>query len=260
MAPSTNNALAATLQVAGFCLAGVGTAAQFIPVPYAQQLISLAVSILETTQRVQDNKEAFKQLATDTGEIVYTIVHAMESRVPSLSLDMVKSLDGLILLLNKVHGLALEHTSRGAFQRILMNLVDVGKIRDYRAQMRQALDVFGISVHENIIEILKELHARPTDSPRSSTSSVQTPSPERSPAQGTVDPPLPIIQLPAPQTVTTNFNLTNGFGNLVNCDIRGPLMMQNVNGDYTTQNSYQYYGNAGGLRGYKSPRSVVLVS
>ncbi|KAJ7147711.1 hypothetical protein C8R43DRAFT_1129624 [Mycena crocata] len=277
MPPSgTCNALGTALEAAGNCLAFAASVAQFTPVPYTQQLISLAVAILSTIQRAKDNKAGFQQLARDTGDIVRAVV---EARV--LSFHMKKSLEDLVVLLTEIKNFAVEHLSRGTIHRVLASLNDASKIRDYRAQIRQALDVFGlktqISSHENILQILEELQDRRTELPLPppplidspglvdpATISISVTAPllpdavddvAAQPATMSSSPPAtpPAALPPVPQVV-----LNDSFGNFLNCSIAGPVTLTTLNGDYTAQNSYQYSGGTRlrGLRAYQPALSV----
>ncbi|KAJ7498201.1 hypothetical protein B0H11DRAFT_2226335 [Mycena galericulata] len=265
--------LATALGTTATALTFMANVAQFAPIPYAQQLISLAVSILDIAQRVQDNKAAFKQLANDTGEIVCAILSVVESRGPSPFLK--PHLDGLVSLLEGIKDFASDHVSRHAVVRMFMNMADQKKIQDFRAQMSQALVVFGlktqINVHENIVEILDELHKGRTealqsapsagsDSPLSpgtvDTSTKSTPSPSSPPPAFNSPPPQIAAEPPPAQPFVTNFN--NCMGNIVGSTIGGTVTVMTVNGDYTAQNSYQYGGMARDFRAQKSTTSILL--
>ncbi|KAJ7467766.1 hypothetical protein B0H11DRAFT_2239182 [Mycena galericulata] len=282
--------LATALGTTATALTFMANVAQFAPIPYAQQLISLAVSILDIAQRVQDNKAAFKQLANDTGEIVCAILSVVESRGPSPFLK--PHLDGLVSyeppskfcarrvthfvsLLEGIKDLASDHVSRHAVVRMFMNMADQKKIQDFRAQMSQALVVFGlktqINVHENIVEILNELHKGRTEALQSApsagsdnplspgtvdTSTKSTPSPSSPPPTFNTSPPQIAADPPPAQTFVTNFN--NSMGNVVGSTIGGTVTVMTVNGDYTAQNLYQYGGMARNFRAQKSTTSILL--
>ncbi|KAJ7498193.1 hypothetical protein B0H11DRAFT_2226329 [Mycena galericulata] len=208
MGPSTYTTFATTLETIGNALTFMVNVAQFALVPYVQQLISLA----------------------DTEEIVYAVVSVVKSRV--LSPFLRTNVDGLVSLLEKIRDFASEHVSRRAVLRMFTNMADQRKIQDYRAQISQELVVFGlktqINAHENIVDILGELKNRRPEVPSSSA----PPS-----ISGDFSPPTTDTTTsdpPAPQTSTTNYS----FENLLDCKIGGTVTVVNVNGDYTTQNSY----------------------
>ncbi|KAJ7114013.1 hypothetical protein C8R44DRAFT_796101 [Mycena epipterygia] len=271
MATVKSNGIGTALEASGVFLAFMANAAQFTPVPYVQQLLSLAVSILNIIQRVQDNKTGFHQLAKDAGEIVWTVV---ESRV--ISVHMKNGLDRLILLLTDIENFALGYASRNALLRMLTSKSDMAKIGDYRTKMRQALDVFGlkiqISMHENIAQMLEERQEQmklppPFSTPPltnvvdPSTPPSSTLSGDSTPPSRLVDPLQPSISHhsspPPSQAVVANFtnsignvatNITNSIG-FVNCSVGNSITVNG--GDYNEYNSYQHVGDARWLGAYR---------
>ncbi|KAJ7780053.1 hypothetical protein DFH07DRAFT_793565 [Mycena maculata] len=279
MAPSTH-ALGTALEATVTCLSLMAGVAQLAPVPYAQQLISLAASILNAIQQIQENKAGFKQLAQDAGDLVFAVVSEIDSRTPSV--EMKQKLDELISLLKNIRDFASEHVSRNVLIRAVTNKADGKKIKDYRAKIRHALDVFGlkahISVHENIVQILKLLqdlqNRRAVEPPAPQThvtnmgasfgnlvKIARQPSLEGvfipPPPQAT--PPLAVAEAsPAPQMIINNMD--NSFGNLVNCRIGGTVNTMNVNGDYNAEN--WFCGDTRGWGGHTvtSSKSITLLS
>ncbi|KAJ6471887.1 hypothetical protein C8R45DRAFT_936552 [Mycena sanguinolenta] len=219
---SMGNALEAT----GVCLSVMAAVTQIAPIPYAQEVISLAGAILTTVQRVRSNKIGFQQLAKDIRDLVRAVV---DSRVESSA--MKKRLKNLVSLLTEIKNFALEHTSHGVLHRIASNSADSSKIQDYRGKIRQALDVFAlkaqIDIHENTVQILKELQGTRARSPPAD-------SPAKSPELGSSTESTSVSRGPA--VVTNNVNTT--LGKFVNCKIGGTVTMTTINGDYTSATMY----------------------
>ncbi|KAF7345553.1 hypothetical protein MVEN_01574000 [Mycena venus] len=156
MPPSSTKKLDAVLMATIGCLTTVGNIVQIAPVPYAEQVISLALSILTTIQRVRDNKTAFQQLADDIQALVCAV---LDARV--LSVAMERILEGLVSVLLEIEDFALEHTSHNIFHRMVTSSMDASRIQDYRSKVQQALVIFGvktqIGTHENTVLILRLL-------------------------------------------------------------------------------------------------------
>ncbi|KAJ7904867.1 hypothetical protein B0H13DRAFT_2334513 [Mycena leptocephala] len=146
----------------------------------AQEVISLAVSILATVQvsqkdhrtstvltetyRVRSNQVGFQQLGKDIGDVRAIV----ESRGVQ-SFDMKKSLRELVSLPTEIKAFALEHTSHSILHRVVTGGMDSSKIQleDYRVQIGQALLCLGM--HEDTVQKLKELRERgPNVGPQSS--------------------------------------------------------------------------------------------
>ncbi|KAJ7230320.1 hypothetical protein GGX14DRAFT_582804 [Mycena pura] len=134
-------ALASGLQAAGTCIGALGALAHFAPVPYAQQLISLAVSILDKIDQAQSNKECFQQLAKDIGALVIAVV---DSGAHVHSLLMQKNLDDLVSDLTDIEKFVDKSTNHNAIRRIFTSSVDAKKVEEYRSKIQQAVTVFGV--------------------------------------------------------------------------------------------------------------------
>ncbi|KAJ7125174.1 hypothetical protein C8R44DRAFT_703320 [Mycena epipterygia] len=191
---SPNAALDATFDISSTVLAALTTAAQFAPLPFLQEASFLALEILNIVRGAKDNKEAFKALANDSCELVAAIIcvyndMAKDGQTPSLGLK--KRVEDLISLLKLINQFAQKHASKSTVYRMVRLGSQSAKIQQYRARLRQALDVFGlqtsISIHENVVQILKELRERDSqaqykqggdsESSSSPSSSSQTPPP-----------------------------------------------------------------------------------
>jgi len=174
----------AAFDISSTVLATLTTASQFAPLPFLQEASFLALQILTTVRGAKDNKQAFKSLANDACELVSAIVcvyNDMEKDGHKPSLGLKKRVDELINLLKAINQFSQKHVSKGTMYRMVRLQSDNGKILQYRGRLRQALDVFGlqssISIHENVVQILKELRERepPPQEPKDSGSSSSLP-------------------------------------------------------------------------------------
>ncbi|KAJ7287145.1 hypothetical protein C8J57DRAFT_1282999 [Mycena rebaudengoi] len=178
--PNTRT-LNATFDISETVLTTLTAAAQYTPLPFLQQASLLALAILNTVRAAKDNKESFKHLANDACELVSAIVCVYNDMVkdgqePSPGLK--KHVEDLIGLLQNINQFASKHASNGTMYRMVRRTSDYGKIQMYRGKLRQALDVFGlqssISIHETVMQILKELRERET---QEKTKKEETPPP-----------------------------------------------------------------------------------
>ncbi|KAJ7503043.1 hypothetical protein B0H11DRAFT_2188145 [Mycena galericulata] len=165
--PSDSEVVNATFDISAIVFATLQAGSQLAPLPFLQQASCLALEILNTVRGARDNKEAFKSLARDACELVSAIVcvyQDMEKDGLQPSLGLKKRVNELISLLQRIKLFCDKHISKGALQRMVRLQSENGKIQQYRAQLRQALDVFGlqssISIHENVVQLLKELRDR----------------------------------------------------------------------------------------------------
>ncbi|KAJ6589933.1 hypothetical protein DFH09DRAFT_1140466 [Mycena vulgaris] len=141
-------AIDATLDISSTVLATLTTAAQFAPLPFLQEASFLALAILTTVRGAKDNKEAFKSLANDACELVSAIIcvyNDMEKDGQKPSLGLKKHVEDLIGLLQVINNFAQKHASKGTMYRMVRLTSETQKIQQYRARLRQALDVFGVT-------------------------------------------------------------------------------------------------------------------
>ncbi|KAJ7792305.1 hypothetical protein B0H14DRAFT_2624052 [Mycena olivaceomarginata] len=202
MTPST--VLGTALEATGACLSVMATVAQISPVPYTQEVISLAESILSAIQRVRSNKAGFQLLAKDIRGLIRAV---KESHVQSSA--MKRRLKKLVSLLTEIKEFALEYTSHNVFHRIMTSSTDSSKMQDYRAQIRQALDVFEfrtqIDIHENTVKILNELRGRALDTGQQSSDVAPPDAADLSSSPETALSVEPVPSLP-PAAVKNNFD------------------------------------------------------
>ncbi|KAJ7832776.1 hypothetical protein B0H14DRAFT_3142818 [Mycena olivaceomarginata] len=184
----------------------MATVAQISPVPYTQEVISLAESILSAIQRVRSNKAGFQLLAKDIRGLIRAV---KESHVQSSA--MKRRLKKLVSLLTEIKEFALEYTSHNVFHRIMTSSTDSSKMQDYRAQIRQALDVFEfrtqIDIHENTVKILNELRGRALDTGQQSSDVAPPDAADLSSSPETALSVEPVPSLP-PAAVKNNFDTT----------------------------------------------------
>ncbi|KAJ7686574.1 hypothetical protein B0H17DRAFT_1204239 [Mycena rosella] len=218
-------AVEATFDISATVLTTLTTAAQFAPLPFLQEASFLALAILNTVRGAKDNKEAFKSLANDACELVSAIIcvyndMAKDGQQPSLNLK--KRVDDLIILLQRINTFAAKHASKGAMYRMVRLTSQSGKILQYRARLRQALDVFGlqstISIHETVVQILQELRER--EPPPQSQNSGSHPS--------------------SPSSASASSSPAHPFGNLLQGNISGNIKINHINGNQEFHSTNHY--------------------
>jgi len=213
-------AMGAVFDISSTVLATLTAASQFAPLPFLQEASFLALAILNTVQGAKDNKEAFKSLANDACELVSAIVcvyNDMEKDGHKPSLGLKKRVEDLINLLKGINQFSLKHISKGSVYRMVRLSSENQKIQQYRGRLRQALDVFGlqssISIHENVVQILKELRER------------ELPKPD--------DGSGPSSPSPSPPS-------NSPFGNLLGGNITGNIRINTINGNQEFHSTNHY--------------------
>jgi len=255
-------ALASGLQAAGTC---IGALAHFAPVPYAQQLISLAVSIAKI-QQAQSNKECFQQLAKDICALVIAVVES-GAHVHSLLLE--KNLGDLVSDLTDIAKFVHKNTNHNAIRRVFTSSVDANKVEEYRSRIQQAVTVFGVKVqirmHEDIAEIRQILQKSTTyipsessrlsgESSRSSSMELQSSRPSVESSRWSVDGVSPNALLPSPPITVAESPPPTAFPiHIASCSI-GSISVNSITGDQ--HNSYNLYG--GDTRGLRTPIMPVF--
>ncbi|KAJ7270060.1 hypothetical protein B0H12DRAFT_1094267 [Mycena haematopus] len=217
----SNAAFDATFDISATVLATLATAAQCTPLPFLQEASFLALAILNTVRGAKDNKEGFKGLANDACELVSAIVcvyNDMEKDGQKPSLGLKKHVDDLISLLKAINQFAQKHVAKGMLHRMVRLQTENNKIQQYRARLRQALDVFGlqssITIHETVVQILRELRER--DAQYKNKDGESEPSFQSSP------PP------------------EHPFGNLLHGNITGNIKINNIAGNQEIRTTRHY--------------------
>ncbi|KAJ7209789.1 hypothetical protein GGX14DRAFT_453121 [Mycena pura] len=214
-APALNSAF----DISETVLTTLTAASQFAPLPFLQEASLAALAILRTIRGAKDNKESFKCLANDACELVSAIIcvyNDMEKDGLQPSANLKSRVEDLISLLKSINHFAEKHVSKGTMYRLVRLSTETSKIQQYRARLRQALDIFGlqssISIHENVVQILKELREQELQEEKKKDE----------------DPP------PSPQPSV------HPFGNLFQGNISGNIKINTINGnqEFHSTNSY----------------------
>jgi len=225
-APAVNSAF----DISETVLTTLTAASQFAPLPFLQEASLAALAILRTVRGAKDNKESFKCLANDACELVSAIIcvyNDMEKDGLQPSANLKSRVDDLISLLKSINHFAEKHVSRSTMYRIVRVSTETSKIQQYRARLRQALDIFGlqssISIHENVVQILKELREQELQEKKKD---------EDPPSSPPVHP----------------------FGNLFQGNISGNVKINTINGnqEFHSTNSYTTIVNSFNHRSFDS--------
>ncbi|KAF8813201.1 hypothetical protein BYT27DRAFT_7181638 [Phlegmacium glaucopus] len=133
---------------------------QFASVVGLQQAAVAVSTVLTTIEKVQANKKDFQIIADDASDLVIAIWHAQEeAKNPKKWLsngvrDMVKELTNT---LNEVSEIALKHTKRNIFDRVIFYMADAGKIRQAREKISTAVMKFQVVNHLKANDVLLEM-------------------------------------------------------------------------------------------------------
>ncbi|KAJ7807908.1 hypothetical protein B0H14DRAFT_2525517 [Mycena olivaceomarginata] len=167
--------------VAATLLSDIGNASNQ---PYLQAIASVTLLIMETVQRVRDNKDACMNMTQRTYEIVCAIINICRDSEADLAPAMVRSITQFSETLEKILVFVRNQAKGGLFRRMFRSMVDADFIKECNAGLKHALDVFGVQSgiiaamtmaemqkdaklrHEKLIAILNEKRSRPM---RSST-------------------------------------------------------------------------------------------
>ncbi|KAJ7749658.1 hypothetical protein B0H16DRAFT_1551008 [Mycena metata] len=224
------------LEVTGVALTLAKNAAGVLPVPYVQQAIVLLQGLLTATQEVRNNKEGFQRLDKDLRQLVHV---ADELMARAQSDESKKNLRNLVGLLTDLINLTLERTSQNLVLRLFTSGTDATKIQEYRAGIRQALDLFMFGAIAKIDATVEQMALQDSAPRKAPEASEQHPSEQKhgwdaapstvtklSSPKGT--PPLaPILGSPA---VYINY----ATGNFIDCKTGGTATITTINGGHIT--------------------------
>ncbi|KAF7326304.1 hypothetical protein MKEN_00483800 [Mycena kentingensis (nom. inval.)] len=155
-------------------LAMAGSAA--VPVPYAQQIGSVAAYILNHIKLVNVNKSDLCILAQELTELAEAGQDS-EAEGPSAEASRVVFQDALLFQLAEIRRFVDKTTRRPRLRRVLFAAHDAAVIQEFQNDIRRALRVFGIKSQlrlcrstEEILHRLQSLQVRPPSPPPPSPS------------------------------------------------------------------------------------------
>ncbi|KAJ7933459.1 hypothetical protein B0H13DRAFT_2306871 [Mycena leptocephala] len=170
--------------VAATLLKDIGNASKQ---PYLQAIASLSLLIMETVQRVRDNKDTCMKMAERAYELVCAIINICHDKEAALAPAMVRSITQFSEYDSREDfGLRAESGEGGLLRKMFRSMEDQTLITECNQGLKHALDVFGVQSgiiaamtmaemqkdvkqrHEELIAILKERRSKPK---RTSTSS-----------------------------------------------------------------------------------------
>ncbi|KAL4261234.1 hypothetical protein AB1N83_011043 [Pleurotus pulmonarius] len=257
--------------VAGIVLSTLQQAARLAPLPYLKEAAELAVVLFDMVQTTSENKSAFKALANDACELVYTAMSVWKDREKdnggkSIPRDLEDHLEELLGTMKNVTDFAKARASRGIFARLVSHKADAGRIQGYRAQIKDALDRFALQSHitvrdamsrvqEQQAAILAALQAHVSLKEGESAQSasigdivVSDKSPNRMPHSS-------VLPRPKPTHFTAFANITNNGSGTFN-SINGNYI---INNSTTSTSSSNSAGGNGWAHGRGCDRKVVVI-
>ncbi|KAF7315523.1 hypothetical protein MIND_00067600 [Mycena indigotica] len=206
-------------------------AASMAPLPYLQEAAQLAVNIIQILQNADNNLEEFMILANDACELVVAILAAVEVFQRdglALSPQLAGNIADLNVTLSNIYKLAKKNIRKSKLYQIFRHRTQLQKIERYRAQLRVALDKFGlqsqISIHENVVQILKQVKEREEKEENDRQARLAAA------AKDSVDEPKSAPNIPPPKSPQKN-----AFGNVFGGNIGGNVDITTINGNYTNR-------------------------
>ncbi|KAF8179579.1 hypothetical protein K438DRAFT_1768940 [Mycena galopus ATCC 62051] len=152
--------------------------------PYLQAIASVSLLIMETVQRVRDNKDACMKMTERAYELVCAIINICRDSEADLAPAMVRSIAQFSETLEKILVFVRNQVQGGLLRRMFRSMEDASLIQECNTGLKHALDVFGVQSgiiaamtmaemqkeakqrHEELIAILNEKRSK---SKRSST-------------------------------------------------------------------------------------------
>ncbi|KAJ7731763.1 hypothetical protein B0H16DRAFT_1893242 [Mycena metata] len=159
--------------------------------PYLQAIASISLLIMETVQRVNDNKDACMKMTQRACEIICSIINICRDSEAELAPAIILSINALPSFLSttleKILTFLRSQVKGGFWRKIFRSMQDADLITECNAGLKHAFDVFGVQSgimaaitvaemekeakqrHEELIAILKEKRSRPKSSSTSSS-------------------------------------------------------------------------------------------
>ncbi|KAJ7819362.1 hypothetical protein B0H14DRAFT_2600689 [Mycena olivaceomarginata] len=146
--------------------------------PYLQMIASVSLLIMETVQRVKDNKDACMKMTEHAYELVCAIINICRDAEAELAPAMVRSITQLSETLENILAFVRNQVKGGLLRRMFRSMEDADLIKECNAGLKHALDVFGVQSgsiaamtmaemqkdakqrHEELIAILNEKRSK----------------------------------------------------------------------------------------------------
>ncbi|KAF8800312.1 hypothetical protein BYT27DRAFT_7342475 [Phlegmacium glaucopus] len=150
----------ASLNGSALVLSLVKEAATLAPFSELKQAASVALLILQTTEAIKDNREAYERLASDSVGFVAAIWRSYKKAiVPTewLSAEMREILADLTHTFENIYSFFEDHMSRNKLIRVMFSRADSGKINEYRESLNCTMQKFKLQSYTNIQEVIMQL-------------------------------------------------------------------------------------------------------
>ncbi|KAJ7866059.1 hypothetical protein B0H14DRAFT_2573606 [Mycena olivaceomarginata] len=112
--------------------------------PYLQAIASISLLIMETVQRVRDNKDACMQMTERAYELVCAIINICRDSEADLAPAMMRSIAQFSETLEKILVFVRSQVKGGLFRRMFRSMEDSDLIMECNTGLKHALDVFGV--------------------------------------------------------------------------------------------------------------------
>ncbi|TFK65024.1 hypothetical protein BDN72DRAFT_881187 [Pluteus cervinus] len=138
---------------------GVALAAIKETTPLVNQIIGLALFIVQTTQSVRSNKEAYELLVKDVNQLSGRVLQAFEGSPEFAVQEIPAKFQPFIDALVDIKAFAVKRTERNIFARVVKSTADLDEIRIFKERLRQAIDVLGLESHITIHHMDKNIES-----------------------------------------------------------------------------------------------------
>ncbi|KAF7308911.1 hypothetical protein MKEN_01091600 [Mycena kentingensis (nom. inval.)] len=132
--------------------------------PYLQAIASVSLLIVETVQRVDNNKDACMKMTERAHELVCAIINICRDSEAQLSTDMERSVQHFLETLEKILQFVRSQVKGSFMRRMLRSMEDADLIVECNSGLKHALDVFsvqsGIIAAKTMAEMQKEAKVR----------------------------------------------------------------------------------------------------
>ncbi|KAJ7268351.1 hypothetical protein C8J57DRAFT_344406 [Mycena rebaudengoi] len=112
--------------------------------PYLQAIASISLLIMETAQRVKENKEAVTRMTERAYELVCAVINICRDSEAELAPAMVRSIEQFSETLKTILTFVRSQVKGGFWRRVFRSMEDADLITECNIGLEHALDVFGV--------------------------------------------------------------------------------------------------------------------
>ncbi|TFK63197.1 hypothetical protein BDN72DRAFT_332350 [Pluteus cervinus] len=139
---------------------GVASAAFKEGTSCCNQIIGLASFIVQTTQSVRSNKEAYKLLLKDVDQLSVRVLQAFDGSPEfAVQQEIPAKFQPFIDALVDIKAFAVKRTERNIFARVVKSTADLNEIKLFEKRLRQAIDFLWLESQITICQMNKSIES-----------------------------------------------------------------------------------------------------